>query len=147
MTVFDEPTQVLSTKSTRGATGMEAKNFTWPVIILVLGLVGMVVTGIVLLSIFDKPTEAILTAIVTLLVGLGLFTHTTTQKGISDVQQTADAVKEQTNGRMTAMQRQQESLIEMVKDLALRIPNSQQSQEGQHGHGQGQRGHSHGLDA
>jgi hypothetical protein len=58
-----------------------------------------------------KDVQAVFTIVIMILGAAGLVNI-----GIS--QQT----KEQTNGRMGAMQDQQTELINMVKDLALRVP-------------------------
>jgi hypothetical protein len=84
----------------------------------------------VVLALHDKPTEAVLTTVLALLAGLGVAQHTSTQKDLGRIQQQGDTVVQQTNGRMTAMQNQQDELIRMVRDLALRVPAP--NQEHQH---------------
>lgn len=112
---------------------MEPRAFNWPTVALVLGISIPTLVADVVLSLNDKPTEAVLTTVLALLAGLGVAQHTSTQKDLGRIQQQGDTVVSQTNGRMTAMQDQQNMLIEMVKELALRVPTSTDHQLGSDG--------------
>jgi uncharacterized membrane protein len=105
---------------------MEPRTFNWPTVALILGIAIPTLTAIVFLSLNDKPTEAVLTTILALLAGLGVAQHTSTQKDLGAIKQQGETTISQTNGRMTAMQEQTNTLIEMVKDLALRVPTTLQ---------------------
>lgn len=123
-------TQVLDrvaseTRSTKfeGATpDMDKESINWPVVVLVLGIAGLTLSAIVLLSINGKSTEAVVTTIMGLLAAFGFYQHASTQKDLGKIQQQGETVVSQTNGRMTAMQNQQDVMIEMIRDLALRVP-------------------------
>lgn len=131
------PSQTRSTKFKGATPDMESRTFTWPTVALILGISIPTLAAIVFLSVNDKPTEAVLTTILALLAGLGVAQHTSTQKDLGAIKQQGNTVVEQTNGRMTAMQEQQDKMIDMIQNLALRIPapsQMQQTTDGSHIH-------------
>lgn len=106
----------------RGATpDMDKDRINWPVVALVLGVAGFTLTAIVILSLSGKSTEAVVTTILGLLAAFGFYQHSSTQKDLGKIQQQGETTILQTNGRMTAMQNQQDKMIEMIQNLALRI--------------------------
>ncbi len=105
-----------------GATpDMDKDRINWPVVVLVLGIAGMTLAAIVALSLSGKSTEAVVTTILGLLAAFGFYQHSSTQKDLGKIQQQGETTIQQTNGRMTAMQNQQDKMIEMIQNLALRI--------------------------
>lgn len=101
---------------------MDKDRINWPVVVLVLGIAGLTLGAIVTLSLHGKSTEAVVTTIMGLLAAFGFYQHASTQKDLGKIQQQGEQVVSQTNGRMTAMQEQQDKMIDMIQNLALRIP-------------------------
>lgn len=101
---------------------MDKDRINWPAVVLVLGIAAFTLTAIVLLSLSGKSTEAVVTTIMGLLAAFGFYQHASTQKDLGKIQQQGETTISQTNGRMTQMQDQQNELIKMVRDLALRVP-------------------------
>jgi hypothetical protein len=101
---------------------MQDRSFSWPTVVLVLGISIPTLVAIVYLSVNDKPTEAVLTTILALLAGLGVAQHTSTQKDLGKIQQQGETVVAQTNGQMKALMEQQSAMMDTIKDLALRVP-------------------------
>lgn len=96
-----------------GATPMDKDKINWPMVTL-LGILGVgFLAAITLLALNDKDTQIVLTVAVLLLGAAGYSIHGTLSQ-----------VKENSNGRMSQMQEQQDKLIAMVADLAIRVPTS-----------------------
>lgn len=130
------PSETRLTKFEGATPDMDKERINWPVVVLVLGIAGMTLTAIVLLSLSGKSTEAVVTTILGLLAAFGFYQHSSTQKDLGKIQQQGETTISQTNGRMTQMQAQQDKMIEMIKDLALRVPSplQQQGTDGSHTH-------------
>lgn len=87
---------------------MDPKNLSWQTVILLLGISILAIGAIIVLSVMNKDSQAVFTIVMLILAAAGFVTYGTMQQ-----------VKDQTNGRMSAMQDQQAELITMVRDLAL----------------------------
>jgi hypothetical protein len=135
--VLDRVPSVTKLTKFEGATpDMDKDRINWPVVVLVLGIAGMTLGAIVALSLSGKSTEAVVTTILGLLAAFGFYQHSSTQKDLGKIQEQGATSIAQTNGRMTQMQNQQNELIKMVRDLALRVPPPMQQQgtDGSHTH-------------
>ena len=112
---------------------MNKEQINWPLVCLILGIAGFTLAADIILSLNNKPTEAVLTTILALLAGFGFMSHNSNQRDMAQIKEGQQTVVTQTNGRMTAMQDQQDKMIDMIKDLALRVPapssNSDQSHD------------------
>lgn len=116
------PSETKFTKFLGATPDMDKDRINWPVVVLVLGTAGMTLGAIVALSLAGKSTEAVITTILGLLAAFGFYQHSSTQKDLGKIQEQGATSIAQTNGRMTQMQDQQNELIKMVRDLALRVP-------------------------
>lgn len=93
-----------------GATPVDKDKINWPMVAL-LGTLGTIaMAAITILALNDKDTQIVITVALILLGAAGYSIHGTLTQ-----------VKENSNGRMSQMQDQQEKLIAMVADLALRV--------------------------
>jgi hypothetical protein len=96
------------------------KQITMPQVILILGMAFIVMTGVVILAVFDKDVGSILQAITTMAVIL---------LGAFGIHQNAklDQVKDIANGRLTEVIEDNKRLNDRVAALALLVPPADSS--------------------